>query len=97
MRSLLTAVIVGLGVGLLSTGCCRQCDLCDDVGGPCGYYSLAGRYHPSLEESTDEKKAPPGEENLIPELKQHMEQLRSQNRPESAAWDQGGDGDRFWR
>lgn len=46
------SAVLGLGLVLWSSAGCRECDVCYNIGGPCGYYSLAGRDFP-LESSTE--------------------------------------------
>lgn len=43
MRQLLISLALGALASAGAVGCCSSCDVCHSVGGPCGYYSLAGR------------------------------------------------------
>ncbi|MFO0945951.1 MAG: hypothetical protein U1D30_08400 [Planctomycetota bacterium] len=51
---------IGVGFLLLSMAACRKCDVCYNIGGPCGAYSLAGRGDHAFEtvEPTESTQVP---------------------------------------
>lgn len=63
MRQLLIGLIVSAMAGMGATGCCSSCNPCFSVGGPCGYYSLAGRQLPP---PIVEGDAPPSQAQIDP-------------------------------
>lgn len=57
-------ITAGILACLASTNVgCRKCDVCQNIGGPCGYYSLAGREYPM---EAEVEKQPEADSSLTP-------------------------------
>lgn len=65
MRQLLISLTIS-SLAAMGIGCCSSCDVCSSVGGPCGFYSLAGRELPPPIEAQTNGDSVPGPAQIDP-------------------------------